>query len=703
MNFARISLWVLSLGLVLTACVPNRMYRRDSVEVQPDYTLAFLEFDDQGEMWSPAQLRAVLQQIEKANEHPEGASVVLFIHGWHHNASPRDEQENKGNIRGFKALLEDAVRDSRRRGVDSSRPTIGIYFGWRGEASRWPILKSLSFYGRGRAAKRVANVSATEAIVQVLTSAKENPKTKAVLIGHSFGGRILEKALAQVLAGGALGAQRQEVRFPADAIILVNPASQALMAKQLVEAFARERVKLYRIDDQGRKFERPLMVSVTSEGDWATRLMFPLGLTLPAVSGNFRDYEGEVCVPMPGQRSFFRKTAGHMPALHSHRVKARPIDPGSSDDDSDRSVGVERTFDEETQQWAYSFRGREREFVIEKKPRAWNDTPYWIMRVPRSLIRDHSDIFHDDTVRLITAILEITGALEPETRTVLVREHGVRPLGLVPSSAGGVFFANKDGGVYRLDPGAVAPGFLGCLPSTADPTHRIGYSYSERGVIAALNEPIDDKEEDTYRTEVVYQLAAGGKLSGGRLARFESEHAFVTAAFDESRDRAFLATARPPRIFLLDLTKKRAKPRLWAELPDAGSIGTIFFDAANNRLYSGYGERGTLHAVDAGSSAPRPRRVAEGLGSPGAMAMAPSGRTLFVCDARGGQIWKLDCSTASGCTEASVFTTRTFVAPSSIAVAADDTVWVGDLEEQKIVGFTPGGEIKQVVDRMLPE
>jgi len=85
------------------------------------------------------------------------------------------------------------------------------------------------------------------------------------------------------------------------------------------------------------------------------------------------------------------------------------------------------------------------------------------------------------------------------------------------------------------------------------------------------------------------------------------------------------------------------------------------------------------------------------------MAMAPSGRTLFVCDARGGQIWKLDCSTASGCTEASVFTTRTFVAPSSIAVAADDTVWVGDLEEQKIVGFTPGGEIKQVVDRMLPE
>ena len=102
-------------GLVSTACVPHRMHRHESVDVQPDYTLTYLEFDDFGEMWSPAQLRAILQEIEKANEHPSGANVVLFIHGWHHNASPKDEKAEKGNIRGFKALLDFAARTSRSR------------------------------------------------------------------------------------------------------------------------------------------------------------------------------------------------------------------------------------------------------------------------------------------------------------------------------------------------------------------------------------------------------------------------------------------------------------------------------------------------------------------------------------------------------------------------------------------------------------
>ena len=277
---------ILMFCLASTACVPNKMYRHESVEVQPDYTLTFLEFDEQGEMWSPAQLRAVLQQIEKANENPNGATIVLFIHGWHHNASPKDEKAKKGNIHGFKALLDNAARMARSRDATWNRPSVGIYLGWRGETSRLPLLKMLTFWGRGKAAKRVANVSATEAIVKIMAASKENSKTKTVLIGHSFGGRILEKALAQTLVGGALATRNREVQFPTDAIILVNPASQAMIAKQVVEAFARSRIKLYRTDTQGRKFDRPLMLSVTSEGDSAKGMMFPAGLTLPALTAN---------------------------------------------------------------------------------------------------------------------------------------------------------------------------------------------------------------------------------------------------------------------------------------------------------------------------------------------------------------------------------------------------------------------------------
>ncbi len=85
------------------------------------------------------------------------------------------------------------------------------------------------------------------------------------------------------------------------------------------------------------------------------------------------------------------------------------------------------------------------------------------------------------------------------------------------------------------------------------------------------------------------------------------------------------------------------------------------------------------------------------------MAMSPSGGKLYVCDAKGGQIWELDCSSASGCSDPSAFATTAVVAPSSIAVTEDGTVWVGDLEAEKVLSFSSSGEVKQVIDRMSPE
>ena len=39
----------------LLGCVSSKMYREISVQEGPDYGLAFIEFDDLGEMWAPEQ------------------------------------------------------------------------------------------------------------------------------------------------------------------------------------------------------------------------------------------------------------------------------------------------------------------------------------------------------------------------------------------------------------------------------------------------------------------------------------------------------------------------------------------------------------------------------------------------------------------------------------------------------------------------
>ena len=699
----RLTALILIVALSATACVPNRMYRRNSIQPEPDYTLAYIEFDDQGEMWAPKQLKAALETIEKANEHPNGALVMLFIHGWQHSAAPREEEIKKGNIKGFRVLLDESILAAKEADPKWDKEVVGVYLGWRGRSSRIPLISSLTFYGRGRAAKRVAQVSATEAIVKIMTASSANPRAQTILIGHSFGGRIMERALTQTIVGSVLATRKEEIDFPADAIILVNPASQAILAKQFVEAMNRSRIKLYRTDREGRKFEVPLMVSVTSTGDQVTGLLFPAGIALSVMSGNFRKYGDTYCAPLPRQRTFYRNTAGHVKALHSHVVTGRPLNEeelGKQRGGFDTEVTPK--YDPDTKQWGFSFRSGDNEFMIEPIPRAWNDTPYWIMSVPRSLILDHSAIFNPNTVRLIAAILEITGALQPQTGITIVRETGIRPLGLLPAGDENILFLDQSRELYRVGSADALPSFVACLPSEAHPSEQIGFSPAEGGGVAVLNWPVGRGEKQKYRTEFIRFAVTDGEPETRVLAHFKYHEPFTAAAFDAVRDRIFLASGQSAKIFTVD--RKTPKPRPWAELPDTDStINRLLYDPSSDRLYAVDGKKGTLYAMDAGAETPPPRLVAEGLGWPTDITAAPTGR-LYITDAKEKQIWTLDCSAEAECSRPSRFTTTDAVVdPTLLTVSDDGTLWVGDLEAEKIFAFSPQGELKQVLDRLPQE
>ena len=114
------------------------------------------------------------------------------------------------------------------------------------------------------------------------------------------------------------------MRFPADLVLLVNPASQAMEAKQLVDIFGRHHIKFQRTDLTGRTYEVPLVVSMTSTADLATRVLFPVGMRLKGIGNSFRPYGAESCA-RGRQAEYFRQTAGHERSLHSHLVEAEPI------------------------------------------------------------------------------------------------------------------------------------------------------------------------------------------------------------------------------------------------------------------------------------------------------------------------------------------------------------------------------------------
>src|SRR5213596_195723 len=91
----------------------------------------------------------------------------------------------------------------------------------------------------------VSGTPVTETIFELIRQARKDPNSKCVVIGHSFGALLLEKAMAQAITGNvlALDAQnpvpQQRFNAPADLILLVNSAAESIYAKEMTDMFAR--------------------------------------------------------------------------------------------------------------------------------------------------------------------------------------------------------------------------------------------------------------------------------------------------------------------------------------------------------------------------------------------------------------------------------------------------------------------------------
>ena len=675
---------------VLASCVPNRMYRVDSIEQAPDYSMAVVEFDDQGELWSEEQLDRAVQMIRESNDGPAGAIVFLFIHGWNHNAASGDS-----HAQGFDAILRQ-VAAAERAGQGVARPVVGVYLGWRGKNVKSPLLLPFSFFNRRGTAERIAGTAATEVIYRVALSAKENDASKVVLLGHSFGGLILERAVTQAMVGALMDSKGRRQFFPADAVILLNPASQSIHAKGFIEMLERERVRLYRTDESNRRFERPLIVSITSSADRATKWLFPIGLGLKSLNRKFRKYEEDNCTPIGDQKTFFRRTAGHNSVMLSHTVQV--VDEGPFGPDTarlDESLGsVVSAYDPVTQKVYFVFAGEDETFQIKRRARSQNDSPYWIIRVPRDLIAGHSDVFGVNTVRLVGAILGITGALERESRTELVHERAMYPIELVPYLGEEMVVLDRSRRIYRVSAEERIES-SGCIPQDVDAADRIGVDFGGASGRVVLNR----RGERRWNTEVprIRLTAAGPELMDSQ--KLDYGERLNLAAVDLDGQRVFLAPPDPGRLLVANLSEKQPRPEVHARLEGVGPLSVLEYDGVHDRLYFTDGSSGAVFTVVEADRGSRTRIVAGDLGLPVGIAADGARDALYVIDASSGDVLRFECDAGFPCAKPAVISTRQRLnEPSSIEVSSDGTVWIASLESQRVIAVSPEGELVRAID-----
>src|SRR5712692_2873899 len=465
-----------SVSAVFTGCVANRAYRdRDSRpwshEPSPDnflsgeqlaqyepfdgaaqdhrFDLSYIEFDEKGDYWDRRQLGWTVQEIKRAARTNE-LVLVVYVHGWQNDASTlRGHDVGK-----FHCLLEhlsDADGGKRR--------FFGVYVGWRGKSvpggdgifpdksilnliskGIFLVPHELSLYSRKNAATRIAGMPVTEAIFQSVAAARNATKryghgARTILIGHSFGALVLEKAMAQALAAKVIS-EGETFSAPADFVVLLNSAAESIYAKEMIDMFRRRHLtpsKSARGDEISA--EHPLLVSITSKADSATGMLFPIGTGLSNALGIFRKYEWDTKYGESShnvsQREYFTHTPGHNDLLISHETKVVegvPRRPSYEETDACRAEmlnAFRRNLNElapgskdEIRFVTVAPTGEETEWELEPRGPDRLQTPYWIVSVPKEIIRDHSDIFNENALAMMARLFRISNP-EPKKSGIM--------------------------------------------------------------------------------------------------------------------------------------------------------------------------------------------------------------------------------------------------------------------------------------------
>jgi pimeloyl-ACP methyl ester carboxylesterase len=353
------------------------------------YQLAFVEFGEQGSYLDTSQIEGAVKLVRSTRR----PLVVTYVHGWHNDSGSKDVER-------FSKFLEQVASAPSIQGKHYN--IIGVYLAWRGDLTKVPLLTELTFYSRKSAAERLANnFDCFDAISSIAEAARGHHSRSAqytILIGHSFGGLVVERAVAHALDEKMHGGNAKGAGMPADLTLVWNPASDSILSRQIMAA----------LDQWQTANTRPLFVSVTSTADWATGKIFPLATTLASTTKAFPKVADPGANKSESERNYFTSTPGHKQELINRALEPASFSLRSTNGLNALQLNLSHNLAGDVVALPSDGGGVQ---LWQIKHKAGPDVPYWNIQVDKRIITSHADVWNDKTEALLAGLFRIANPL----------------------------------------------------------------------------------------------------------------------------------------------------------------------------------------------------------------------------------------------------------------------------------------------------
>jgi pimeloyl-ACP methyl ester carboxylesterase len=476
------------------------------------FKTAFIEFDEDGKMFDPNQQAAAfrLLESEKARAADGKVITVVYIHGWKNNAAEAAPGGKPKDVEKFQAaMLELGYRAEKAAEATGAGPVpiVGIYLAWRGKTLMGPSWFTFaSLWSRRNTANNIGDGPDLGVILNRIIEQTNagNDRSRVLLIGHSFGARVLEHAIeSKKVELYQTGTEPGVAKPRVDLVLYVNSANDSRLSMARVQALQAARLRVHHPDFDPAECagppaqaetaevhashcrDYPLLVAITSSGDSATKYLLPLANTingdrlkpeladalppLPA-AGSFAD-------PLPSAGAVRKMAAGHFRFLQSHETHEITCPAIPSAAQRDQAATVEATIDEavrkavaaalgktedeaervkresaaadaqlaedearferamhplcsiEDERCRFVFRtlgDRPACYQVDERPTVegkapFNRTPFWIMSVEPTVIKDHGDIWNVSFVEMLGQLMAPRGFFAPRAPRIQLR------------------------------------------------------------------------------------------------------------------------------------------------------------------------------------------------------------------------------------------------------------------------------------------
>ena len=314
--------FILILVFIIISIVSTNNYKPRSelweTPLSADTPLAILEFTERGNLYDRDHLKKLSLGLEKLDK----SLVVVFIHGWKHNAHKNDE-----NLISFKNMLS-TLRSSKI--IAQSRKIVGVYIGWPGSSIKIPIIENATFWARKSVAQEIGKGGVTEVLLNLEYIQRQKKDRMLISIGHSFGGAIMASALNEVLMTNIINAKpdsncrvqgidqciEQCVKAEGfgEGVVILNPAIEANQILPLKSLIA---------DRCFPPSQKKLLHIITTDADTPTKTIFPLGQRISMLSWKEKSDLNYSYRNQPikiSEQELDRSTIGHLKAYWTGRL-----------------------------------------------------------------------------------------------------------------------------------------------------------------------------------------------------------------------------------------------------------------------------------------------------------------------------------------------------------------------------------------------